>query len=53
MRVILKAENIEKWYGNEKTGVQALRGIDLEIEEGMFYAMIGKSGSGKSTLLHR
>ncbi len=52
MRVILKAENIEKWYGNEKTGVQALRGIDLEIEEGMFYAMIGKSGSGKSTLLH-
>ncbi len=52
MRVILKAENIEKWYGNEKTGVQALRGIDLEIEECMFYAMIGKSGSGKSTLLH-
>lgn len=52
MPVILKAEGIEKQYGNEKTGVHALRGIDLEIEEGMFYAIIGKSGSGKSTLLH-
>lgn len=52
MPVILKAEGVEKQYGNEKTGVHALRGIDLEIEEGMFYAIIGKSGSGKSTLLH-
>ncbi len=52
MPVILKAENIEKQYGSEKTGVHALRGIDLEIEEGLFYAIIGKSGSGKSTLLH-
>jgi ABC-type antimicrobial peptide transport system, ATPase component len=52
MPVILKAEGIEKQYGNEKTGVHALRGIDLEIEEGRFYAIIGKSGSGKSTLLH-
>ena len=51
MPVILKAEGIEKQYGNEKTGVHALRGIDLEIEEGRFYAIIGKSGSGKSTLL--
>ncbi len=32
--------------------MHALRGIDLEIEEGRFYAIIGKSGSGKSTLLH-
>ncbi len=52
MPVILKAEGVEKQYGNEKTGVHALRGIDLEIEEGRFYAIIGKSGSGKSTLLH-
>ena len=52
MPVILKAEGIEKQYGNEKSGVHALRGIDLEIEEGRFYAIIGKSGSGKSTLLH-
>lgn len=52
MSVILKAEGLEKQYGNENTGVHALRGIDLEIEEGLFYAIIGKSGSGKSTLLH-
>ena len=32
--------------------VEALKPSNLEIEEGIFYAIIGKSGSGKSTLLH-
>ena len=32
--------------------VQALKACDLEIEEGLFYAVIGRSGSGKSTLMH-
>lgn len=32
--------------------VEAVKNISLEIEEGYFYAIIGKSGSGKSTLLH-
>lgn len=52
MAVVLKAEKIEKTYGNGEMSVHALRGINLEIEHGIFYAIIGKSGSGKSTLLH-
>jgi len=50
--VILKAENIEKTYGKNELKVEALKTSNLEIEQGLFYAIIGRSGSGKSTLLH-
>lgn len=49
---LLKLENVSKTYGKGDLSVEALKSIDLEIEEGYFYAIIGKSGSGKSTLLH-
>lgn len=52
MEIVLKAEKLEKIYGTGPLIVQALKGINLEIEKGVFYAIIGKSGSGKSTLLH-
>ena len=52
MGVILRTENIEKVYGKGELQVHALKPCNLEIEEGFFYAIIGKSGSGKSTLLH-
>lgn len=52
MGVILRTENIEKIYGKGDLQVHALKPLNLEIEEGYFYAIIGKSGSGKSTLLH-
>ena len=52
MEIVLKAEKLEKTYGMGALSVHALKGIDLEIEKGIFYAIIGKSGSGKSTLLH-
>ena len=40
--------DVEKTYAS---GVEALRGINLTIEDGEFVFVIGKSGSGKSTLL--
>lgn len=52
MAAVLRAVEIEKTYGKGELSVHALKKIDLEIEEGVFYAIIGKSGSGKSTLLH-
>ncbi|MBO5068836.1 MAG: ABC transporter ATP-binding protein [Roseburia sp.] len=52
MEIVLRAEKIEKIYGKDSLSVRALQDVDLEIEKGVFYAIIGKSGSGKSTLLH-
>lgn len=49
---MIKLENITKDYINGKNRTMALRGIDLDIEEGSFTAIVGTSGSGKSTLLN-
>ena len=52
MESILRAAGLKKYYGSGDTQVRALDGVDLEIEQGTFTAIIGTSGSGKSTLLN-
>lgn len=52
MGILLEAKKLEKTYGKGELAVEALKPLDLTIEEGSFYAVIGRSGSGKSTLLH-
>lgn len=49
---VMSVNGLFKSYGKGAVQVPVLKGVDLEIEEGGFTAIIGQSGSGKSTLLH-
>ncbi len=49
---IISMRGLKKIYKTGKVSVEALRGIDLDIEENEFVAVIGPSGSGKSTLMN-
>ena len=47
---IVSVRGLKKYYGSDDNIVKALDGIDLDIEEGSFTAIVGASGSGKSTI---
>jgi ABC-2 type transport system ATP-binding protein len=44
----LRIENLSKIYGD---GFEALKGIDLDVAEGDFFALLGPNGAGKSTTI--
>ncbi len=52
MATLVSLRNLTKTYQRGPEKVQVLHGIDLDIEEGDFVALMGPSGSGKTTLLN-
>lgn len=48
MSAALKIKNLHKTYRN---GVVALKGVDLEVQQGDFFALLGPNGAGKSTTI--
>ena len=49
---ILSLQNVSKDYLSDGQRVEALKGLSLEADRGIFVALVGRSGCGKSTLLN-
>jgi putative ABC transport system ATP-binding protein len=50
---IIKATNIHRKFGEGALEAHILRGIDFNVKQGEFVAIMGKSGAGKSTLMYQ
>jgi len=50
---IIKATNIHRKFGEGALEAHILKGIDIDVKQGEFIAIMGKSGAGKSTLMYQ
>src|SRR5690606_22629847 len=51
-RPLIRVRGVTRVYDQEGVPVHALRGVDLDVEEGEFTSLAGPSGRGKTTLLN-
>src|SRR5690606_26133916 len=51
-RPLIRVRGVTRVYDQEGVPVHALRGVDLDVEEGEFTSLAGPSGCGKTTLLN-
>lgn len=51
-KIILKVDDIQKYYGNKGNVTKAVDHINFSVEKGEFVGIMGSSGSGKTTLLN-
>lgn len=49
---LIELRGVTKTFGEGEAAFQALRGVDLSVEQGDFVAVMGASGSGKSTIMN-
>ena len=47
---MLSCANLAKSYASERGKIEAVKGIDIAVEDGEFASIVGRSGSGKSSL---
>ena len=52
MQTVINIQNMYKVYNPGENEVRALDGVNLQIQQGEFVAIVGHSGSGKSTLMN-
>jgi len=50
--VLLQVAGVQKTFASPGGGIRVLNGVDMQVAEREFVAIVGQSGSGKSTLLH-
>jgi ABC-type nitrate/sulfonate/bicarbonate transport system ATPase subunit len=48
----IRVQNVRKGFKNDKVNLQVIEGLDFEVNEGEFVAIVGPSGCGKTTLMN-